>query len=44
MAITGHASEKQLLEYVKISSVEHIEEVRQYWKEEENKESKLKIV
>jgi len=34
MAITTHASEKQLLEYVKISNEEHIEEVRAYWKKE----------
>lgn len=35
MAITGHASEKQLLEYVKLSNQEHIEEVRKYWMEEQ---------
>lgn len=37
MAITGHASEKQLLEYVKLSNQEHIEEVRKYWMEEQLK-------
>ena len=38
MAITGHASEKQLLEYVKLSNEEHIEDVRKYWKEEQLKD------
>lgn len=35
MAITTHATEKQLLEYVKISNDEHIETVRKLWDEEE---------
>src|SRR5690606_18007117 len=41
MAITTHASEKQLLEYVKISNEEHIESVRRYWQEEQNKNLKI---
>ena len=41
MAITSHSSEKQLLEYVKISNIEHIEGVRKYWKEEQLKELKF---
>ena len=44
MAITTHASEKQLLEYVKISNNEYIEMVRKYWEQEENKKSKMKVV
>jgi len=43
MAITTHASEKQLLEYVKIGNEQHVEAVRKYW-EEERKKSNLKIV
>jgi len=44
MAITGHSSEKQLLDYVKISNENHIEKVRKYWEDEENKKLNLKIV
>lgn len=39
-AITGHASEKQLLDYVKITQDQHVEKVRKYW-EEQNKTLKI---
>lgn len=39
MSITTHSSEKQFLEYVKISNEEYIEKVRAYWaKNEGNKD------
>ncbi|MFL0112434.1 tyrosine-type recombinase/integrase [Tenacibaculum maritimum] len=42
MAITTHKSEKQLIEYVKISNAHYVEMVRDLWKKEES--TKLKIV
>ena len=44
MAITTHASEKQLLDYVKIGNDQYIEMIRDYWEQEENKKSKMKVV
>ena len=44
MAITTHASEKVLLDYVKISNDSHIETVRELWKNEEKEKSNLQIV
>lgn len=44
MAITTHASEKQLLDYVKISKDDHIETVRELWKKEELQKTNLKVV
>ena len=37
MAITTHSSEKQLMEYVKISNDHYVEMVRQLWQKEESK-------
>ncbi len=44
MAITTHASEKLLLDYVKLSNEDHIETVRELWKQEELNKSSMKIV
>lgn len=44
IAITTHASEKQLLDYVKISNDSHIEAVRELWKQEELQKSSMKVV
>lgn len=41
MAITTHTSEKQLLDYVKISRQEYIEIVKEHWKQEESKNLKI---
>ncbi|MBB4807008.1 integrase [Chryseobacterium defluvii] len=47
MAITGHKSHSQFLDYVKTSKREHAEKLEKYWEEQEKlkeKEPKLKIV
>jgi integrase len=43
MAITTHSSEKQLMDYVKISQDEYVEIVRDHWEKEETI-SNLKVV
>lgn len=43
MAITTHSSEKQLLDYVKISNDQYVEMVRDHWEEQEVN-STMKIV
>jgi integrase len=43
MAITTHSSEKQLMDYVKISQDQYIEMVREHWSIEEKSKS-LKVV
>tara|TARA_R110002051_G_scaffold88673_1_gene156183 strand:- start:384 stop:1682 length:1299 start_codon:yes stop_codon:yes gene_type:complete len=43
MAITTHSSEKQLMDYVKISQDQYVEMVRNHWEKEETN-SKLKVV
>ncbi|WP_298895739.1 phage integrase SAM-like domain-containing protein [uncultured Psychroserpens sp.] len=43
MAITTHSSEKQLMDYVKISQDQYIEMVREHWEKEESKKT-LKVV
>ncbi len=43
MAITTHSSEKQLMDYVKISQDEYVEMVREHWETEEAN-TNLKIV
>lgn len=42
MAITTHKSEKQLIDYVKISNSQYVEMVRELWKKEDV--AKLKVV
>jgi len=43
MAITTHSSEKQLLDYVKISREHYVEMVREHWEQEESSDN-LKVV
>ncbi|MBZ9788197.1 site-specific integrase [Psychroflexus sp. CAK57W] len=43
MTITTHSSEKQLMDYVKISQDEYVEMVRDHWENEEAKDN-LKVV
>ncbi len=48
MAITGHRSEKQFLDYIQITPKEHAEKMEEFWwnqtKENEQEELKLKVV
>ena len=43
MAITTHSTEKQLMDYVKISNDLHIEKVRELWKKEDQERLKEKL-